>query len=185
MLMKTRIRRAAFTLLEMMVALAVLSVIGTVTAVQVKTMIDKYRFEAEVTGLFMTLQEAQVLSAAYQTDLALTIEMEKGQLVYRFSTDEPFASQLFLHKSVALPRTAAVQFKGVKANKHHFDIYSGGRVEPEGILSFHPVQENGTVLWLDLQRSPLLKCSYVQPPRFAQQIPTQPKRVKTENGGCS
>src|SRR5579863_4018445 len=73
MRMEVGIRRA-FTLLEIMIALALLCILGTVTAVQVKKMVDRHRFEAEVAGLFSALQEAQVLSATYQTDLALDIE---------------------------------------------------------------------------------------------------------------
>jgi prepilin-type N-terminal cleavage/methylation domain-containing protein len=173
MRMEVGIRRA-FTLLEIMIALALLCILGTVTAVQVKKMVDRHRFEAEVAGLFSALQEAQVLSATYQTDLALDIEREKGQLVYYFSTDEPFPAHMVPRRPVSLAHTDAVQFKGVKVAQCHFDIYPGGRVEPGGILSFHCGHETDEALWLDLQRSPLLKCSHRKPLSVLQHIPNMP-----------
>jgi prepilin-type N-terminal cleavage/methylation domain-containing protein len=169
--------KRSFTLLEMMIALMIITLIGAITAVQVKKMTDAHGFEAEITPLFITLQEAQVFSAAYETDLALDIGMEKGKLFYRFSTDEPLPSNKFKQESVTLGHTTTIKFKDAKTTKLHFDIYSGGRIEPGGVLAFYPSQEGDKALWFDLQRGLLLKFAHHKPPLVRQQIPSAPKQV--------
>lgn len=163
-LMKIMSRKVrAFTLLEIVIALLIMSLVGSITAYQVKKMIDVHRFESEVTKLFIRLQEAQVLSAVYQTDLALDISLSGGKLHYRISTDEPFSSNVLNSNPVPLPYTSMIKFKDAKSTKLHFDIFSGGRVEPRGALAFYQSDETGKTLWLDLQRGNLLKFSYVKP----------------------
>jgi prepilin-type N-terminal cleavage/methylation domain-containing protein len=152
-----------FTLLEIMIALVIISIIGALTAFQVKKMIDAHRFEAEVSDLFIALQEAQVLSAAYQTDLALDIFMEKGKPLYRFSTDEPLPPLKLKQSPVLLSHTAFFKFKDAKTPSLHFDIYSGGRIEPRGSLAFFQTLDDGKVLWFDMQYGQLLKFSYRRP----------------------
>ncbi len=165
-----RIKRA-FTLLEVMIALVIISIVGALTAFQVKKMIDAHRFESEVADLFIALQEAQVLSAAYQTDLALDIFLQEGKPAYRFSTDEPLSRGTLNQDPVVLAHTASLKFKNAKASNLHFDIYSGGRIEPRGSLAFY--QEDDKALWFDLQHGQLLKFSYRKPALLKQEIPSR------------
>lgn len=170
------LNKRSFTLLEMMIALMILSFIGALSAVQVKKLIDAHRFESEVSNLFIALQEAQVLSATYQTDIALDIYSKDGTLMYRFTTDEPFKSHQFNSKEVSLPHMAKLMFKDAKATKLHFDIYSGGRIEPRGLLGFYQTMKEGSQsLWFDFQYGHLLKYAYRKPAQLTQQLPTKPK----------
>lgn len=168
-------KHRAFTLLEVMIALVILSIIGSVTAVQVKKMIDAHRFESEVTSLFISLQEAQVLSAAYQTDLALDIKNVGGKLSYQISTDEPFSETTLSTNIVNLPHVSAIKFNNASPPRLHFDVYSGGRIEPRGSLAFYQGEK---VLWLDLQRGHLMKFSYQKPNPVKQEILSMPKDSK-------
>ncbi len=168
-----RIKKAAFTLLEIMIALVIISIVGALTAFQVKKMIDVHLYEGEVADLFIALQEAQVLSAAYQTDLALDIFLKDGKPAYRFSTDEPLSSGKLNQELIVLAHTASVKFKGAKASALHFDIYSGGRIEPRGSLAFYSPQEDDKALWFDLQHGQLLKFSYRKPAILKQEIPSK------------
>jgi prepilin-type N-terminal cleavage/methylation domain-containing protein len=152
--------RRAFTLLEIMIALVILGVIGSVVAVQVKKMVDVHRFESEVTALFISLQEAQVLSATYQTDLALDIGKVDGKLSYKISTDEPFSDAMVNQNPINLSHVSAIKFNEASPARLHFDIYSGGRVEPRGALAFY---QNEKALWLDLQRGHLIKFCHQKP----------------------
>lgn len=145
-----------------MIALMILTLIGSLTAVQIKKMLDNHYFETEASALFTCLQESQALSAAYQTDLALDIYFEKGVLTYRISTDEPFPAKTLSQKPISLPHAQSIKFKDAKVAKLHFDIYSGGRVEPRGILTLYQTDEKS--LWFDLQRGYLMKFSHFEPP---------------------
>ncbi|MBS0604732.1 MAG: type II secretion system protein [Verrucomicrobia bacterium] len=167
--------KRAFTLLEMMIALVILSLIGALTAVQVKKLIDAHRFEGEVADLFIALQEAQVLSATYNTDLSLDLYLKEGKVFYRFSTDEPLSVQKLKRDPVSLAHTTELKFKDVKVTSLHLDIYSGGRIEPRGTLSFSQSSDDGKKLWFDLQHGQLLKFSHRRPSVVKQQVPSPPK----------
>lgn len=165
-----------FTLLEMMIALVILSLIGTFSAIHIKKLIDVHRFESEISNLFIILQEAQVLSSTYKTDIALDIYRKKGKLHYQFLTDEPFTPHQLNQKETFLAHAAAIEFQGKKTSQLHLDLFSG-RVEPRGILTFFQTQEDGSkALWFNLQYGQLLKFSQCKPPLAKQQIPLPPKQ---------
>lgn len=157
----------AFTLLEIMIALVILGVIGSITAVQVKKMIDVHRFESEVSALYICLQEAQVLSATYQTDLSLDIRKVGGKLTYQISSDEPFPKTICLAKATQLTHADTYKFNDTSPAHVHFDIYSGGRIEPRGTLAFSQGEKS---LWIDLQRGHLIKFSHKKPNLVKQEI---------------
>jgi prepilin-type N-terminal cleavage/methylation domain-containing protein len=164
----------AFTLLEMMIALIILSLIGALCAVPIKKLSDSHRFENEVSDLFIALQEAQVLASTYQTDISLDFYRKKGKFHYRFSTDEPFTTRQLNREDRLLSYTCAIRFQGKKVDKLHLDIFSG-RVEPRGILTFfQKSEEDSKALWFDLQYGQLLKFSYHKPALAKQQIQAQP-----------
>ena len=170
-----KISRRAFTLLEMMIALVILSLIGAFSAVQVKKLIDAHRFESEISNLFIALQQAQVLSATYQTDIAWDIYPKDGVLCYRFTTDEPFKPHQFENKEIFIPHIVKLTFKDAKTTRLHFDIYSGGRIEPRGLLAFHQtLEEESKALWFDLQYGHLLKYAYRKPVIVKQLLPVKP-----------
>jgi prepilin-type N-terminal cleavage/methylation domain-containing protein len=166
--MSSRISRT-FTLLEMLIAIVILSFIASFTAIQIKKLLDSHKFESQVSYLFIALQEAQVLSSVYQTDIALDIYRKDGKLHYRFFTNEPFKAQLFSQNEKSLSSADKIQFNAKKTDTLHFDIYSG-RVEPRGILGI--VQDNKK-LWIDLQYGQLLKFSYHKPEIAKLEVPKE------------
>jgi hypothetical protein len=157
-----------------MIAMVILSLIGALSAVQIKKLTDAHQFEKEVSNLFIALQEAQLLASTYQTDISLDLYRKEGKLCYRFSTYEPFTPQQFNDKGHSLSHVSAIQFHGEKINQLHLDIFSG-RVEPRGILAFFQTpEENSTALWFDLQYGQLLKFSHRKPPLAKQQTLVPP-----------
>jgi type II secretory pathway pseudopilin PulG len=160
-----------FTLLEMVIAILILSLIGTFSAIHIKGLIDSHRFESEVSHLFIALQEAQLLAATYQTDIDFDLYKEKEKFYYRFSTDEPLTTRQLNQEKKSLTHSAAIRFKEKKITKLHFNIFSGC-IEPRGVLTFfQTLEEDSKTLWLDLQYGGLLKFSYRKPPLAKQQIP--------------
>jgi prepilin-type N-terminal cleavage/methylation domain-containing protein len=166
--------KQAFTLLEMMIALTILVLIASFTGVHIKRLIDTHRFESQIGDLFTSLQEVQVLSAAYQTDFALEIKQEKGQFFYRFLTDEPLPEKKFSQKEVPLLAGTQVKFKEKNISHLVLDIY-GGRIEPLGFLSFlQSKEEKAKGLYIDLRCGNLIKFSSTKPPIIKLQTSLQP-----------
>lgn len=143
-------------MLEMMVALVIMSLIGTLVAVQTTKLVRVHRFEKEISDLFIAVQEAQVLAVTYQTDISMDFTRQKEQLRYRLSSDEPFAKPIFDQKSIPLSSGTALAFNKKKSNGCHFEIYSDGNIEPKGILSFSSNQV-GTKIDIDFQCGTLMK----------------------------
>ena len=161
--MKMRIKRP-FTLLEMMLALTILVLIASFTTIHIKRLIDTHRFEKQISELFISLQEAQVLSAAYQTDFALDIEQGKGGFFYQFSTDEPFLESKFSQKKEPLSPEIQMKWGDKQSTRLHLDIYSGGRIEPQGVVSFSQSKEAASrVLYIDMQYGHLIKFLHTKP----------------------
>lgn len=163
----------SFTLLEVTIVLLILSLVGSLVAVQVKKMIDFHRFEAEVTDLFIALQEAEVIAATWQTDLALDLFVRGGSVSWRFSTNEPLSSFQLKQDSVLMPHVSALKFQQAIVTSLHIDIYSGGRIEPRGILGIFQKTDTDKALWFDLQHGLLLKYSYQKPKELKIRIPSR------------
>lgn len=158
-----------------MIVLVILGLLASVTGVAIKKLIDANRFETEVAQVFTQLQEAQVLSACYQTDLALDFFQRKGKFFYRFSTAEPLSKEKINQAPVELGLTQSLKFKDSKVKTLHFDIYSGGRIEPRGILKFIQDPNNEKALWIDLQRGQLIAFAHRCPKKLDAQVPSMPK----------
>lgn len=155
--------KRSFTLLEMAVALALLSVIGTVVGVSVKKLIDSHRFESSLVSLFNELQQAQLLSSAYDAEVTVDLFEEKGSFVVCLHTEEPGLKRYFETKR-ELTRTVAVTWNGKKISSLHMDIYSGGRIVPRGVLAFSDsLQGTPRVIYLDTSLGGLATLSYSKP----------------------
>lgn len=152
-----------FTLLEMAIALSLLSVIGTVVGVSIKKLIDSHRFESSLLGLFHDLQQAQLLSSAYDAEVAVDLLKKDGSFVVCLHTQEPGLKR-YLETKRGLARTVAITFNGKKVSSLHMDIYSGGRIVPRGILAFaDSVDERARVIYLDMSLGGLVTFSYAKP----------------------
>ncbi|MBI3237081.1 MAG: hypothetical protein HYZ48_05230 [Chlamydiales bacterium] len=84
-----QIKKQSFSLLEILIALALVTLIGGSIGWHVSRLISHHRFQAEAASLCLILQEAQFLSVIHQTECELHIYSEKGKLCYRLKTDEP------------------------------------------------------------------------------------------------
>jgi len=170
--------KRAFTLLEITLVLVIISLVGGLCVFQAKKLVSAHEFEEEVSRLFITLQEAQVLSTAYQTDISLDLFVNEGKVEYLFKTDEPFARAPFKKEPIRLPHLAKVVFNQAPLTKTlHFDIYAGGRIEPRGLLSFQQTaEEESKTLWFDLQYGHLIKCASEKPTGGLPKVPEKPKK---------
>ncbi|MEN9343966.1 MAG: hypothetical protein RLZZ453_753 [Chlamydiota bacterium] len=156
-MMMMRIKRP-FTLLEITLTIAVLAIVASFTSIGIKQMVDRHSFNNEITTLFSSLQEAQVIACTYQTDLSLELFQKKERLYYRFSTLEPLPRLLFSQETKKLSTVGKLLANGIKEAKVRIDIYAGGRVTPSTLLTF--IAKGGGKLCIDLQKGHLIKVVY-------------------------
>lgn len=160
-------RKRLFTLIEMVIALALLSLVGTVVGVSAKRLIDAHRFESHLLDLFHTLEQAQILSATYNAEVTVDLCREKNTFVARFHTQEPHLKRYFATPK-QLPQTAAVTWNAQPISSFHIAIYAGGRIVPRGVLAFfESVRERPRVLYVDTRLGGLASLSYTKPSQIA------------------
>lgn len=157
--------RRGFTILEVLISLAILALVGSVVGVQIIGLIQKSRFDKEMTGLSSALQEAQFFSSTYRTDIQFDLFEEKGEFYFQLSTDEPLSEALLSQKKHPLSLVKKVLQNGALQKKIRLTLYAGGRMSPPCILtffsSFDPKEENG--IYLDITRAYLIKLSRETP----------------------
>lgn len=154
--------RKSFTLLEVMVAICIFSMMASISGWQIFRMISEYRFNNQVTDCFSSLQYAQSLALLYRTGLSFEIFLENDTYYYKIHSDEPFPpSILNQEKTHAL---SAVKI--CKHNKEHiknkkWEIAFDGLISPRGLIYFAKQEKKG--LWIDLQKGFLIKCTKEKP----------------------
>jgi prepilin-type N-terminal cleavage/methylation domain-containing protein len=167
--MKRRARRA-FTLLEIVIALALLSLIGTLVGVQTVQLLRTHRFASEIEQFFTSVREAQVLALNYTTDHAIDISLENGIVYYQITTDEPFSPQVLDQRKIACKQISQIFFDQRKEKKLHFAILSSGSIEPQGVLALCSEQERR---YIDLRGGTLVKCTATKPALNKLKIPEE------------
>ncbi len=81
--------KRAFTLLEMMLALAILTLVGVAVSFKMYGVVHSYRFQREVSEVYQALKEAQTIAMTYQIDLTLILYKKQAGFAYRLQANEP------------------------------------------------------------------------------------------------
>lgn len=154
--------RKSFTLLEIMVAICIFSMMASIGGWQIFRMISKYRFNNQVTDCFSFLQNAQSLALLYQTDVFFEIFLENDTYYYRIHSDEPFPpSILNREKKQTLSAVKVCKYNKEYIKNKKWEISSNGLISPRGIIYFAEQEKKG--LWIDLQKGFLIKCAKEKP----------------------
>ncbi len=162
----------AFTLLEIVLVMAILAIVGGVVGWQIQGLVSSYRFQSDVEELYSTLKKAQALSLTYQTDIELSLFQERGEWKYRLFTHEPFPKALFESRTKTLHGVRQVKFNNRSLHQSTtWTLFSRGSIDPRGIFCFLPApleddQENSALeqaLWIDCQAAFLIKLSHIKP----------------------
>ena len=146
-----RKRVKSFTLLEITLCLALLSLTAGFIIWKVKGALQEVRFSNSFENLMVELQKAQFLALSYQSDLQLEFSHRNGRWFYSTSSDEP-SLRKETKKDVELEPLTSLKFNDEKREKLLLKIYSSGRIEPLGVLKLRGPASTRRV---DL-RSPLL-----------------------------
>lgn len=127
--MMKRIKKP-FTFLELLICLAVLSLIGSLFAVKGKKLFDQYAFKQEVSKVRDILQLAKEYAFCYQSDVLVVLSKNKKHFFIEIKTDEPLLKKEgFFKKKYKLSKVSSIDFKESAL------LFSGsGWVFPKGDL---------------------------------------------------
>ena len=161
-LVKKPKNRKSFTLLEVMVAICIFSMIASISGWQIFRMILEYRFNNQVADCLSSLQNAQSLALIYRTDLSFEIFLENDIYYYRIYSYEPFPSSILnQEKKYSLSGVEVCKYNKELIKNKKWEIFSNGRIYPRGLIYFAKQEKKG--LWIDLQRGFLIKCAKEKP----------------------
>jgi prepilin-type N-terminal cleavage/methylation domain-containing protein len=168
-------RRAAFTLLEIIVVLAILSLVASVVGFQISSCISRYAYHKEVEEVYNGIKHAKMLSLTYRTDISVHFLKDDGVVYYQLQTDEPFSDALFDRGRKALKKVDRFTFNDKSFKHFDFTIYSNGNIEPRGVLGFFPhSKKEENALWLNFPGAFELAFSEKKPTLLKERSPFFP-----------
>lgn len=144
-------KNRAFTLLEIVICVAILGIIGSVIGWQAKEMIQTHRFRKSVAMLFADLRKAQMLSLCRRTDIELEIAPIKDGYSYLLRSDEPISE---LTKKPTKLRGVKKMGVGV------LHIHPSGRVTGVNALEIFQDEEQGFAI--KLEDTPFLELATIK-----------------------
>lgn len=137
----------AFTLLEIMICIMILTVAASICGYKIVGIIDIHQFQGSSERLKSHLLELQILAMSHKTDIYLTIEKKDGVYTFASQCDAPLKIAAFSQKET-LGGIKKINFnKGKAISQMVFNIYSSGRIAPAGVLR---LEGEGEKRWIDL-----------------------------------
>ncbi len=175
-----RSRHRPFTLLEILIALAILGIAATVVGWQIGKSVRIYRFQHEVEELHLAMKRAQVLALTHQTDLRLHIDKQGDKFVYYVETDEPFPDNLIDQRYHTIKEIEKIHLQDKPVEHLDLTFYSQGNIEPRSTLELF--SRDSSSRWLDFQGAFLLKLCVSKPQPMKEHSPAFPalKTVKKD-----
>lgn len=154
-------RRISFTLIEILIALTIASLVASAIGVQTVRFLARYFFEQEVDGFTLALKEAQWLATTYETDIRAHLFQENGVFYYCIETDEPFTKIPLDREKKKLKHVKKLVYNQKKTKQLTLTLFSGN-LEPRGTLAF--VSADKASRWLDFQGAFVLSLTSKKPP---------------------
>jgi len=125
-------KRRAFTLLEVMVAIVILVIASGVVGLRVHKAVEKKKFQSELDRLRVRFTISQRLATAMQADWKGTLKREEKGWVFETACEEVEGKRLSpLHLE-----GIEIQFNGKKVRELTIDFFSSGHTSPEGTFQF-------------------------------------------------
>lgn len=140
--------RTSFTLIEILIALTIASLVASAIGVHTVRFLARYFFEQEVDGFTIALKEAQWLATTYQTDIRIHLFQANNIFYYCIETDEPFTKIPLDRERKKLKHVKKLLYNQKSAKQLTLTLFSGN-LEPRGTLAF--VAEDKASRWLDFQ----------------------------------
>lgn len=145
-----------FTLLEIVICIAILSLAAVGIGWQMKGMLDIHRFEKSVAIFFTDLRKAQLVALSDRVDIDLTLSKTDKGYEYQFRSDDPLLC--FTSKAAVLTGIQEIRSEKKKIESLHLHLYPSGRIGPEEKITFLQTGERGVIvdlstpLYVELKR---------------------------------
>ncbi len=134
----------AFTLLEILICLAIISLLTTLLGIKVSDLIGHYRFRSSARLFLTECNHWQIWALTHQCDVDLSLDLtDKGWRLQAASEDPAFC-----HAPPHLFRgLQEIHWNGKKRDHIFLKVYSTGRIDPAGIIRLQSKEE---IAWIDL-----------------------------------
>ena len=158
-----------FTLLEVVIVLALIGMMAVFGTWSLTDLLTQHRRQAEVDELHNFIQELQIEALALQSDLELTFRKDKDKLHVSSKT----AEKILRNRTVVLKGVRELKFQDRTNPAFILQIFSSGRIDPAGLIEIE--REKGS-LWIDVRQPLLVKFSDQRPGLLQEKIPDKPKK---------
>lgn len=162
------------TLLEVILVLALIGLMAGFGAWSLTDLLAQHRRKAEIEELKNFFQELQIEALALQSDLEVTLHIDKGIGKIRSKT----AEKILRDRTVELKEVKSLSLDKQPKDSLKLQILSTGRFDPQGIIG---IERNKDSLWIDVRQPLQIKFSDNYPNPLNETIPEKPK--KKENNG--
>ena len=126
-----------FTLLELMVCLAIVAMVASVIGWQIKGSLDAARFKGSVYVVKQEIEKLQMLALTFSSDMQLEIRKEGDKYVMVSTTDEAVLKKLNGKKTVLEGVAKVTWNKRLNVKPLYLNILSNGRIPQRGVLGLH------------------------------------------------
>ena len=123
--------KRSFTLLELLIGIALIVVISGAVGLRVGMGIEEKKFQSSIGRLFVELEACRHLALNSQADWIAILEEKDGCFILHKSCPEMQREVTASWKS-----PCQIHFNQEKANLLSFQFSSSGKLSPQGILSF-------------------------------------------------
>lgn len=169
--MRRRRKSRPLTLLEIVIALALITMIAGVATWSLGGLLAKHRFQSSIDDLQNLMQELQIEALALGSDMELRFYQDQNLWKVQSKTSE----KILRNRTIELKGVQTIIQDKTAINKLDLKIYSNGWWEPTCLLKLEGSQSN---MYIDLTQPLLIKFfeeySVNQQPRTS--IPARPKK---------
>jgi prepilin-type N-terminal cleavage/methylation domain-containing protein len=149
MMMRMMRRRRPFTLIEVMIVMAILVLIGGLFGVRGKHLVDYYAFSSSIDKIASRCRLARNLAVNYQTDVAVHVVKRNKEITVTLVSDEPPLKKLpqFI-SSLHTEGVSAMLFEDKELEEFEVLFSGSGGIFPEGTLTLSSKEKTKEIFFL-------------------------------------
>ncbi|NGX27360.1 MAG: hypothetical protein K940chlam6_01294 [Chlamydiae bacterium] len=146
-----------FTLLEIVLCVAILSVAAVTLSWQMKGMLMAHHFNQNVDNFLTDLRKCQLIALSDRVDIEMRIEKKDDTYLYSLHCDDPIPC--FIKKPMKLSGVEQIKRNKKPIDQHILIIHSSGRISPIDDISLFQNEDRGVTF--KLKKSPLIELKRV------------------------
>lgn len=159
-----------FTLLEIIIVIALIGVTATMGVGAITSLLDKHYFQREVEQFKTLLQELQIEALTLGSDMEIQMEKEKAVFKSR--------EKILKSETIDLTHVRGLFLNHRATERFTITIFATGRIWPQQLIELRGKKDS---LWVDLREPIQIKFTRVKPDDIVLKVP--PKQTKGEDYG--